>query len=92
MAALVSGKQKCAQAIPTARNTAKKIYVPQAQASNIGGTKHAIAILFNQLLEAPIEAPLEAPLARIDKGKISATIVQHAGPQVSAKCPYIDPE
>ena len=66
---------------PAARNTAKKIYVPQAQALNIGGTKNAMAKLLIQLLDAPIEAPL----ARIDSGKISETSVQDTGPQVAPK-------
>jgi hypothetical protein len=49
--------------------------------SNIGGTKKAMAKLFNQLEEAPIEAPL----ARIERGKISDTRVHETGPQVAPK-------
>jgi len=68
---------------PAARKTEKKMYVPQAQAANMGGTMNAIAKLLTQLLEAP----MDAPLALMESGKISDTKVQLAGPQVAPKAP-----
>lgn len=55
---LVSGSTNQTQKKPKNRNTAKKMYVPQAQASNMGGTRKAMAKLFSQLLDAPMLAPL----------------------------------
>lgn len=92
---LVSGSTNHTQKKPKNRNTAKKMYVPQAQASNMGGTRKAMAKLFTQLLLAPIEAPRarifgsqhrtgtfnELWSLHTDKGKTSDTRTHEAGPQ-----------
>lgn len=99
VAPFVSGSWKCTQTMPPARKTAKKMYVPQAQAESIGGTKKATAKLltwesqfwhtspYSDELTQLLDAPIEAPLDRIDNGKISDTNVQETGPQVAPKAP-----
>lgn len=74
---------KCTHTTPHARKPAKNMYVPQAQAASMGGTKNAMAKLLTQLLDAPIEAPF----ARMDSGKISDTKVQLTGPHVAPNAP-----